>query len=449
MRLQVICFAVAAASASAGCFDSHGASPGFFDGGADAAPPMLESCGDGVLDARESCDDGNTQDGDGCDAFCRWETFCGDGVVDGTEACDDGNNRSGDGCRSDCASDETCGNGLLDVVAGEACDDGNTRDGDGCSGDCRRVESCGDGVVDEPLEQCDDGNTDAYDGCGPSCRVEVGMAVDSLAIAPSSAGCDFTGDGEPDNALAESLGFARSFINDTVLMDAVDSGELLLLMQLLGLDDLTGADDDALTVRVAPGELTMDGYVISTSAGAAGTFESRIAARSLEGGPDDLAIPVDFLPLELERALIQGTTTAMGGDISGIDEGALCGAIPVNLLASVPNILASLGFGGGGAPCDGSTEGTTLADLLVGGAEILVVSLPGTAPDVDVDGDGLEQFEVTTDGPEGCQPVITACIDGDGTRVEGRDCAADPRFADGLSLALGFTAERASIVGEN
>jgi hypothetical protein len=50
-------------------------------------------------------------------------------------------------------------------------------------------------------------------------------------------------------------------------------------------------------------------------------------------------------------------------------------------------------------------------------------------------------------GPRGCQPVVTACIDGDGTRIEGRGCYNDPRIADGYSSALTFTATRTEVTG--
>ena len=38
--------------------------------------------------------------------------------------------------------------------------------------------------------------------------------------------------------------------------------------------------------------------------------------------------------------------------------------------------------------------------------------------------------------PPGLPPRIEACIDGDGTRIEGRECAMDPRMADGFSAAF-------------
>jgi hypothetical protein len=56
-------------------------------------------------------------------------------------------------------------------------------------------------------------------------------------------------------------------------------------------------------------------------------------------------------------------------------------------------------------------------------------------PDIDLDGDGLERYEATM-GSGSTAPMITACIDGDGTRVMGRTCVNDPRFADGFSAAF-------------
>jgi hypothetical protein len=96
-------------------------------------------------------------------------------------------------------------------------------------------------------------------------------------------------------------------------------------------------------------------------------------------------------------------------------------------------------------PCDESSTPLGLEDLLIGG--LAFFGQRGTPPDVDVDGDGLETYEVDRTGPTGCQPVVSACIDGDGTRVEGRGCARDPRFEDGWSAGLPFTAVQATLVG--
>lgn len=72
--------------------------------------------------------------------------------------------------------------------------------------------------------------------------------------------------------------------------------------------------------------------------------------------------------------------------------------------------------------------GERLLDLLIA---------RGLQPDLDLDGDGLESFE-DTDG----DGVIDRCTDGDGDAVDGVDCPADGRFADGYDLRLRFRVYR-------
>jgi cysteine-rich repeat protein len=403
--------------------------------------------GNGVLDPGEQCDSGDPAGANGCGPDCRWEAFCGNGVVEGDEVCDDGNNVSGDGCRSDCLSDETCGNMLVDWAAGEVCDSTP-----GCSTDCTEVLTCGNDMLDTG-EQCDDGNLEPYDGCGPDCRVEVALAIDSLAIANPDEGCDYTGNGGPDNGLAVALGDALAFVNPIL------AGELdvVVLLEFLGLEDITGANDPDFLVRVAEGEVAdadaSEYWIAGPGSDFDATFQSVVVDRSLRGGPTDLSLAIDILPLQLRRARIEGQTHATDGKLSALNPGVLCGAVPVHVLAQVPNLVDAFGEELGltsGDPCDGS-EGSTLADLLIGGATIRLglirIELPGAPADVDLDSDGIEHFEVLRDGPEDCQPVITACIDGDGTRVEGRDCVFNPRFQDGVSAAIRVTAVAATIVG--
>jgi hypothetical protein len=45
--------------------------------------------------------------------------------------------------------------------------------------------------------------------------------------------------------------------------------------------------------------------------------------------------------------------------------------------------------------------------------------------------------------------VVVACIDGDGTRIEGRECMSDVAIADGYSAGLTFVGTRTEIVGTN
>ena len=417
-------------------------------------------CGNGRLQPGEQCDDGNTASGDGCDATCRREAFCGDGALDPGEICDDGGNFSGDGCRSDCLSDETCGNGIVDSAAGELCDDGNTMDGDGCSSSCLVVEMCGDGAI-MSTEECDDGNLARFDGCGPDCVTERSLVVSSLLFGDGTTGCDYSGDGIADNRFSDALGPLGSILNDMFLDDAPANGDLLLVLHMLGLDDPAAVNDPSLSIAFmqatdpdgdASNNLTGSGMLAAdpNAFDAAGrpltSFASRIASAMLSGGPEDILLPIGFFPIELRQGQIRGTTTASGGELSGLTNGTLCGAVPVSTIALLPNFIEMF-TGAPAPPCDGSTQPSTLADVLVGGTPSgFIFPLRGSSPDVDLDGDGLERFEVVRSGPRGCQPVITACVDGDGTRVESRDCVMDPDFQDGWSAGFDLEAVRVNLV---
>lgn len=413
-------------------------------------------CGDSRLQPGEQCDDGNNADGDGCDSMCRREAFCGDGALDPGEVCDDGGNFSGDGCRSDCLSDETCGNDIVDSAAGELCDDGNMADGDGCSSTCTVVEMCGDGTMSD-TEECDDNNLARFDGCGPDCVVERSLVISSLLFGDRTTGCDYSGDGDPDNAFAAALGPIGGILNSMFLESAPADGDLLLALHMLGLDDPAGANDDSVSIAfmqatdpdgdpsnnlTGSGTLAADPMAFDAMGRPSTSFASRIESTMLSGGPEDILIPIGFFPIELRQGQLRGTTTAVGGELSGMTDGILCGAVPVSTIAVLPNIIEMF-TGEPAPPCDGTMQPSNLADVLIGGTPSgFIFPLRGSSPDVDLDGDGLERFEVDSDGERGCQPVVVACIDGDGTRVEGRDCVNDPDFEDGWSAGFDVEAVR-------
>ncbi len=431
--------------------------------GTDAGPPPPPDafvpppeCGNGRIEAGEQCDDGNVAAGDGCGTDCTRDPYCGDGMMGAGEVCDDGNNLSGDGCRADCLSNEMCGNGVVDFHRGEVCDGGA-----GCGMDCRTIAGCGDGMVVAP-EQCDDGNTTRWDGCGADCRDEVSVLLENTQFGDEMTGCDYSGDGNPDNRFATALGPALMLINMFFGGGGGPGGGgggPTFLLSFLGLDDPMGVNDPALRTAWLLGDSNgMGGYTVDPNSlnmdlTPTTSLESTIMSRALEGGPEDLDLPIAFLPITLERGILSATTTQMGGELSGLDDGLICGGIPTGLLSFLSaSMLEMFGGGGGfmieiGDPCDGSTDDPTLADMMIGGAQIAIIRLRPTSPDVDLDGDGLESFEVARTGPRGCQPVVTACIDGDGTRIEGRGCYNDPRIADGYSAALTFTASRTEITG--
>jgi cysteine-rich repeat protein len=413
----------------------------------DIAPvdARVPRCGDSVLDPGESCDDGNNVSGDRCSATCRFEARCGDMRVDMGEVCDDGNNASGDGCRSDCLSNETCGNRIVDTARGEVCD-GTP----GCGTDCRTIAMCGNSRVD-PGEVCDDGNTTRWDGCGPDCRTEQAVVVTTLTIAEGdgATGCDFSGDGRPDNAFGTALGGAVGLLN-SFITSSFSNGQVLVQLGFLNLTDprgqnvpdarvgwLVGSDADmVMTNNGEPGNpqyvqrMSLDPMTLLPAA----SFQSRIAMGALAGGPEDVRLnlpagPAGMLDFRVQRGRLSGTIVSDATRITGMRNGVLCGSIPARDLAALPNPAGLIPGGGGG----GSRDGTFL-ELLVGGQRIVVFQIGPQQPDIDLDGDGLERIE-TVAGAGGARQ-ISACVDGDGTRITGRMCANDPRIADGFTAAF-------------
>jgi cysteine-rich repeat protein len=408
-----------------------------------------ETCGNGYADygIGEQCDDGNTGGGDGCSDDCSSNEQCGNGIPDPGEACDDGNRIAGDGCGPNCDSDESCDNGVIDWGAGEVCDSTPT-----CADDCRSVVGCGDGAIGAG-ETCDDGNTDNHDGCSEICLVEQSVVVSSLEMLQSGDGCDLDGDGDIDNAFADSLGDTGVEFFQQAIDSALDDGSLIMLMDYLGLDDPTGQNDDSLYLGVYQGvdgddpadsSNNFDGgstfYVSAASLDAfgdpMGAMAGSIDAGELLAGPEDIQFSFPFgdttLVFVLARAIGSGTVSDDAGHtrIDRVSNGMLCGGAPAGPMKAVP-----LDIGVPGLP-------PSLLDLLVVGFDFLITVTP-TQPDVDMDFDGLETFADTNDDQE-----IDRCWDGDGTEIPGgADCPYDPEVQDAYSVGLAYDAIWSQIIG--
>lgn len=428
------------------------------DGGLDAHGAM---CGDGHLDPGESCDDGNAIDTDQCTNTCRRAAFCGDGNTDEGETCDDGNNSSGDGCSGNCQSDETCGNDVRDIGTGEVCDDGNMMSSDGCSEDCFDQELCANDMIDTG-ENCDDGNITRWDGCGGDCLVEQSFVWETIEIADEATGCDFSGDGVLDNAFGVAIGTAGGLLNSQLEM-AVHNGDMLIGVSLMDILDTSLANDDNMSTAWltladrdsdntnnlhGDGELFVDRSSITGEGSPHVALAGSILDHHLVGGPQDVVIPLPIgftVNLDVRRARISADIVDNGAGPRTLENGVLCGAIPLASLALIPDLISSVA----GTPppaCDGE-QPANLGELLVCGAMPLGVRIGPAQPDVDLDGDGLETIEVSVGGPAGCQPVIAGCVDGDGTHIDGRNCVFDERIRDGFSAALLLEGIDANLLG--
>jgi len=81
---------------------------------------------------------------------------------------------------------------------------------------------------------------------------------------------------------------------------------------------------------------------------------------------------------------------------------------------------------------------TLFESFLLGGPGFGIPALPGLSPDLDMDGDGLETFEISDEGR------LLRCVDGDRVVIEGRECWRDPRIGDGKSSSRGSALPRPS-----
>ncbi len=246
--------------------------------------------------------------------------------------------------------------------------------------------------------------------------------LDTLEIRDPGQGVDMNGDGYPDNHLA----FLAPIVN-AGWTQAFQEGSAIFLIDFLGLardtepgiafyialdadrpadadNNYSGAGNfevlpDALDVNCQPTsgfeavELTDDGRIV------ADTSRWRFV--------DPWTGTIEMTDAHAEASFSED------GEVVEAEMGAvwtLCG-LSHSLIA-------------------GDTQGTML--------EMMVSSFQ-VQPDIDRDGDGVEQ--VYKEG------TSYRCIDGDGTEILGPSCACDPRIVDGYSASFYFHAIPANIVG--
>lgn len=262
------------------------------------------------------------------------------------------------------------------------------------------------------------------------CDIDFGFThvYDMLEQFPAGEGVDIDDDGLPDNHLAP----LRPLFNAS-LEDGFARGTWIFLMELTDWDGPPVADDPDVTVSVfngfdadsppnlendfsGDGEFLVDSRQLDVNCGPqAITYGAVLENRRLEARPEEWKLQIEgvgVFPYADMRV-----TVDFSPDFKTF-EGAVGGVwLPCNLYkATGPDY-----------------PGGTLLGVIVNSA-----ALPQT--DIDRDGDGLESFEGDGNG-------IKKCYDGDGTEIDGPDCACDPRIVDGYSVSFRASGITASIVG--
>jgi cysteine-rich repeat protein len=452
-------------------------SGGFCDGNGQCA---ASACGDGCVDtsAGEQCDLGSANGtGQGCNASCQYDcqqdSDCSDGnVCNGTETCVSGT-VSGE-------TVQTCQAGT-NVAACTACSSGFCNS----NGQCE-PSTCGDGCLDPATEQCDDGNTYDLDGCDSTCHYETITRFTSLAISGSAAPSFCT---PTTNALGthEIASVALSSLNSPI-QSGVDSGSTNILMQFVGLLDLTGTAATGLSLGVVnasidPAKGTWSGtspidwwFLAGQGTVSAGLpvdlMPATLVSNSLSAGPGDISLAFSFgagtQPIRMKSAHIAATINS-GTDVpapppsalapnltafetitaSGANQG-LCGNMTVESLAAIPIAQAITSSGSNSCACgsptytycgDGKPVGpncNSLLDVLVGGCVVKTsflgcvfggtTAIAAGQPDVAANGGTVTHLSLGANNK-----VPTSATNGD---------------EDGYSSYMTFGANRAHFTGQ-
>jgi cysteine-rich repeat protein len=343
--------------------------------------------------------------------------------------------------------------------------------------------SCGNGVLD-PGEQCDDGNRLNLDGCDSHCNYEAVARMTTVSIMGTAAPafCSPTTNALGTQAITM---LALGQLNTPLQNDAA-AGTINVLVQLLGLDDLTGASGQfsmgvlAGTLDPAKGAwpgnnpidwwLLADHTTVSNGLPTGQLMNGVIASHSLTAGPSDVSVtlllggspavlrlrdahlaanvdaaPAPNVPAPPPAHLAPGLTVFQSITASGANQG-LCGNITVASLAQIPVPQVLTTGASACSACAGSNQYVycgmgkpvgpncnSLLDVLVGGCKVLnclVPAINAAQPDVPA----------TTGG------TVTPLAVGAGAKVPANLTANDD---DAYSAYLTFNANRAHFTGQD
>jgi hypothetical protein len=270
---------------------------------------------------------------------------------------------------------------------------------------------------------------DAPPDAPPVCDPQFGHSyvVDKLELLEQGQGADLTGDGVPDN----QLGILASLANPG-WVDSITNGYSIYVFDLLGLSDPpTPTDPDVQLVFYQPLDADVPPDPTNNVSGG-GEFRVPSDQFDVACRPTSVFDQTTLVDLAITASTTRWVWVSPRIGTIELSDCDLTGTVSADfehIDAQLTGVYSVCGLSKTRFP--GSTSGSLL-DVLANGM--------GAAPDIDRDGDGIEQ--IVGDGTS-----IKECIDGDGTVIAGHDCPCDPRIADGYSTAFRATAITAKLVG--
>ena len=331
--------------------------------------------------------------------------------------------------------------------------------------DCGGRALCSDGRCVAVLVPARPQHVDLTDGWDAPLGSGMVFVADELAVMRAGEGLDVDGQCRGEGDCLDNALFKLGELGNDQIRQGLLGGETLLGFEIAGIDDPFYGDDDRVSVKVygmrdaddpffpANNFQVPNGYTtccefrvnrdaLPEPEGTRSRGRARLQGHALESTePTSLAflLTIGDPPhprIELEAVQVRGflvprteewpnsasENSSPHGDLnlSGVVIG---GAVPIQALSRIANPLCKTLS----QLCPRPLPDSTILDLVVG-----VV----TQPDIDLDGDGLEQLEV------GALGRIVQCLDGDGSvvapidRLEPWSCAQRPEMADGFSIAL-------------
>ncbi len=284
-------------------------------------------------------------------------------------------------------------------------------------------------------------SSDGQDASIGSCPTFV---LDSITVTPPGQGLDVDGDGTPDGAINRAWDPMRAAV-DNALMSDVSAGETMLAVEICGIEQPYQGDDTAVTLKLYPSD-DADTDPTNNFCGEPGCGQVVPQADDIEDGQSiHHSAPTPLVATLFEAAML-GVYVIDPGDFN----------LPLNKMRVrmwIPTTLREL--------VDGTLCGVSSARELHR-AELPVCewlpliclnpSVPETLsmaqymvlmneqPELDVDGDGAERFELDD------RAQILRCHDGDGRIIEGPDCLDDPGMVDGYVLCIDLHGVRGELL---